>query len=249
MRALTPVLLSVSALVIAVGCGSSSPEPADPVDPAASTTGGETPEPMVLRTTTPVPVPQPAVAREELPQPLQDLWTRTEEIVAEGPPEPPAEGTTEALQAWATDPFLPWVDHRRTGIEAAEPFVDAIGDDPIMRSVAAALFGYMYEDTAAGIRGAPVPEEIATDEELLGVYVETLDEALHPFAERALQSYAYCATTLANLGESPWVPWAAYCLERGQDVGTVFELGAHAEDGEGAGEGEAAPDSGADDAT
>jgi hypothetical protein len=89
----------------------------------------------------------------------------------------------------------------------------------------------MYEDTAAGIRGAPIPEDIATDEELLDIYVRTLDEALRPFAQRALESYVYCATTVASLGESldPWIPnwspWAAYCLERGRDVADVFELG------------------------
>ena len=39
------------------------------------------------------------------------------------------------------------------------------------------------------------------------------------------ESYAYCATILAQLGDSPWIEWARYCLERGRDVGTVFELG------------------------
>ncbi len=228
MRTAITILTSLP-LVLSSACGSASPEPAEPAQPTpaptATTSGDEEPEPMVLRTTTPVPVPQPAVAREQLAEPLQDLWTRTEEIVAGRPPEPPTEGTTEALSAWAEDPFMPWVDGRRTAIEEAESFVEAIGDDPVQRSVAAALFGYMYEDTAAGIRGAPVPEEIASDPELLEIYVQTLDEALHPFAQRALESYAYCATTLANLGESPWITWASYCLERGQDVGTVFELG------------------------
>jgi hypothetical protein len=207
------------------GCGGApEPEP-EPVEPAPTTTGGETTEPLVLRTTTPVPVPQPAVAREELPEPLQNLWTRTEEVVADGPPEPPLEGTSEALAAWAEDPFIPWVESRRDAIQGAEPFVEALGEDAVARSVAAALFGYMYEDTAAGIRGAPVPEDIANDQELLGVYVETLDTSLQPFAQRALESYAYCATILAQLGDSPWVEWARYCIERGRDVATVFELG------------------------
>jgi len=230
MRKRTLALCPVLVVLLASACGSSAPETAEPVEPAPETAGGETAEPVVLRTTTPVPVPQPAVAREELADALQQLWTRAEEIVAEGPPEPPTEGTTEALAAWADDPFLPWVNGRREAIEGAEPFVEAIGEDPVQRSVAAALFGYMYEDTAAGIRGAPVPAEIASDPELLDVYVQTLDEQLHPFAQRALESYAYCATTLANLGETPWVGWASYCLERGRDVGTVFELGAAAEE-------------------
>jgi hypothetical protein len=232
MRIRTLTLWPVVAIALTSACGGSAPEPAEPVETAPETSGAESPEPVVLRTTTPVPVPQPAVAREELAQPLQDLWSQTEEIVAVRPPEPPTEGTTEALSAWASDPFMPWVDTRRTSIQEVEPFVEAIGDDPVERSVAAALFGYLYEDTAAGIRGAPVPEEIAGDPELLEIYVQTLDEALHPFAQRALESYAYCATTLAGLGETPWISWASYCLERGRDVGEVFELGASAEEEE-----------------
>jgi hypothetical protein len=231
MRIRTLTLWPVLAIALTSACGGSSPEPAEPVETPPETSGAENPEPVVLRTTTPVPVPQPAVAREELADPLQQLWTRTEEIVAARPPEPPTEGTTEALEAWANDPFMPWVDGRRQSIEEVEPFVEAIGDDPVQRSVAAALFGYMYEDTAAGIRGAPVPEDIAGDPELLEIYVQTLDEALHPFAQRALESYAYCATTLAGLGETPWISWASYCLDRGRDVGEVFELGAAAEEG------------------
>ena len=59
----------------------------------------EPPPPMVLRTTTPVPVPQPAVQREALSETLQTMWTRVEEIVAMRPPEPPAESTLEAIEA------------------------------------------------------------------------------------------------------------------------------------------------------
>ncbi len=218
----------VLACATAVACGG-APEPVDDGD-GDLTSGGEQPPAetrmvQVFRTTTPVPVPQPATPREELAEPLQQLWTRTEEIVAIRPPEPPTEATEEAIRGWAEGTFAGWVGERQDAVQGVEGLVDAIGADPIQRSVAAALFGYMYEDTAAGIRGAPIPVEIAEDEELLGVYVESLNPALRPFAVRAVESYAYCATTIAGLGEqSPWLSWGAYCLEHGRDVAMVYEL-------------------------
>ncbi len=176
------------------------------------------------------PVPQPAVPREALSEALQNVWTRTEEIVADRPPEPPAEATEEAIAAWANDPFAPWVERRRLAIEALEPLVAEIGETSVERPLAGAFFGYMYEDTAAGIRGAPVPDDLAHDAELLDIYVHTLDEALRPFAQRALESYAYCATVLARQPDETWLEWARYCLERGRDVGEVFHFTAGSAD-------------------
>lgn len=244
---LAPALASLLALVLAA-CGGAAPSAAPPsVEPAAESAGGEAPaEPMVLRTTTPIPVPQPAIPREDLHEALQGIWTATEEAVSQRPPEPPAATNEALLETWAAESFAPWVNARRTRIQEMEPAVAILGDDPVALSVAAALFGYAYEDTAAGIRGAPVPEAIAADAELLEIYVATLDEALRPFAQRALESYAYCAITLARLAQTPvspgpsagpandvsemqgtpWISWAAYCLDRGRDVADVFELGA-----------------------
>jgi hypothetical protein len=226
------ILLVSVPLLLAMACGGSASRAPEEPESAPVASGGESEPaaPIVLRTTTPVPVPQPAVPRESLSEPLQQLWTRTEEIVADRPPEPPAEASEEAITAWAADPFAPWVERRRRAIEETEPLVAAIGEDPIERPLSAAFFGYMYEDTAAGIRGAPVPEALAHDAELLDVYVQTLDGALRPFAQRALESYAYCATVLARQGgESPWVEWTRYCLERGHEVGEVFGLGGDTE--------------------
>jgi hypothetical protein len=207
-----------------LACGGGTTTTEEPTGGGSASAGGETEPPPALRTTTPVPVPQPAITREELSRPVQQIWTSTEEIVANRPPDPPLVATDEAIEAWSRDPFLPWVESRRTAIQAIEPLVDQIGDD-IERAVAGGLFGYIYEDTAAGIRGAPIPEAIAMDSELLAIYAETLDEALRPFAQRALESYAYCATTFARLEQEAWYGWGAYCLERGREVADVFRLG------------------------
>jgi len=240
-----------------MACGGATPAAAPtPVEPAAESAGGEAPaEPLLLRTTTPIPVPQPAIAREDLIAPLQGIWTETEEIVAQRPPEPPTATDEASIEAWATESFAPWVDARRGQIQEMEPVLATIEQDPLSLAVSAALFGYAYEDTAAGIRGAPVPASIATDPELLEIYVATLDEALHPFAQRALESYVFCATTIAGLAQEPlhpgpsagpatreevrpetvggpWISWAAYCLDRGRDVADVFELGPEIPEGD-----------------
>jgi hypothetical protein len=218
----------IAGLSFLVACGGGA-EPVTEAPPAA-TTGGEVTEappeePVVMRTTTPVPVPQPAVARDDLGEPLQLLWDRTERAVAVRPPEPPSEGTLEAVEAWAAGPFVEWMAARRAAIAEAEDDVAFLVEaQPYERAVAAALFGYMYEDTAAGVRGAPVPVDVAADPELLEVYVQTLDEALMPYAQSSAEAYASCATTLAALRDPAWNEWGAYCVDRGREVIEVFGL-------------------------
>ncbi len=220
-------LLGLLFLLGACG-GASASEPA-PVATAA-TAGGDavTPapaEPIVMRTTTPVPVPQPAVAREELGAPLQRLWERTEVAVEVRPPNPPAEGTREALEAWAGGPFLEWMRARREAVAEAEGDAGFLAEaPPYERAVAAALFAYMYEDTAASMRGAPVPGEVAADAELLEAYVQTLNEALLPYAQSSAEAYATCAATLAEHGDPAWAEWFRYCADRGRELVEVYEL-------------------------
>lgn len=241
-------LLSTLMLSVSVGCASTeegrpTTAPAEVEPTAGATAGGEQepPEPS-LRATTPVPVPQPAVPREELGSELQQVWEAVETAVAIRPPEPPTDSGEEALQAWAEGPFLSWLNERRRAMAEANARVSAMSEaSPHERGVAAGLLGYMYEDMASGIRGAPVPDAVASDPELLQVYVEALNGALAPYATLSAQAYLVCAQGLVSLGEqSPWFPWAAYCDERGAEVVEVFRLPVEDDsegDGEGAGAG------------
>jgi hypothetical protein len=220
-------LLLTTALLTA--CGST---PSDPPDRDTSgTSGGEdvaTVE-IPLRVTTPVPVPQPAVAREELSDALQQLWTQVEETVSMRPPDGPAEASQEAVQEWADGPFTTWIRERRRSMAGALSTSEDVPEDPPHeRAVASALMGYALEDFAADVRGSPVPDDIARDPELLGIYIESLREVLRPLAIEAVVSYAYCQRRLAGLGdESPWLPWRAYCVQRGREMIEVFELQPH----------------------
>lgn len=231
------VVMCIGAGAVMGGCASPGAEETPSVPPSEATAGGETatedpeataevePEPVLVGTT-PVPVPQPATPREELSREVQRLWTSVEDAVALRPPEPPDDSEMEAIEAWSAGPFVDWVKQRREHMAAANRHMSALGDhEPHERGMAAGLLGYMYEDMASAFRGAPVPEPIAADPELLAVYVQALHEALRPYARFSAQAYLVCAQTLVRLGEdSPWFPWAEYCDNRGAEVIDVFEV-------------------------
>jgi hypothetical protein len=206
-----------------IGCGGGT---AQQDQTQAQTSGGEEETPPPMRTTTPVPVPQPAVPRERLSRTLQHLWTQIEETVAIRPPEPPAEASSEAVEAWAQGPFTQWIQQRRQAMQEAETTGRNIRENPTYeRAVAAALLGFGLEDFVADARGAPVPDTIAHDPEQLRAYVDNLQSVLRPLALEAVAHYVSCRERLEPLGDdSEWLPWRAYCVQRGQDMIDTYQL-------------------------
>lgn len=228
------LIAAMSATWIALaGCAASTPTTPPPTDEASS--GGETPSTtaegqIVMRATTPIAVPQPAIPRERLRSEIQRIWEDVELAVALAPPLPPQESSSSAIESWASEALLPWGNEKRQAIEKAESHATTIaqwsGEE---QGLVAGLFGYLYEDMASGLRGAPVPNEIATDPELLQIYIDTIQELLGPYALESAKAYAVCAQELLALGDSPWSEWAEYCALRAQDVATVYELTASPE--------------------
>lgn len=240
-------------LAMALLCGAcSKSSDTDTESNVETTSGGEEDArpPMVLRTTTPVPVPTPEVARESMSDPMQRLWTGVEEVVAIRPPDPPDTGTTDALNEWARGPFREWVSNRTQASRDVERIAEEVRRNGIPHEdiVGGALFGYMYEDMAAGARGAPVPNEVADDPELLQIYTDALTQSIQPIASRSFAAYLHCATTFARInGQAPendtqpasdaesesesdeteplpWAEWGAYCYARAREVDEVYEL-------------------------
>ena len=227
------ILLSFALLV---ACSTASTDTEDTT--TETTAGGEedVSPPMTLRTTTPVPVPAPEVAREEMSEPMQRLWTGVEEVVAIRPPDPPAQGNTEALNEWARGPFREWVSNRTEASRAVESVAEEVRTNgvPFEDIVGGALFGYMYEDMAAGARGAPVPNEIADDPELLQIYTDALTESIQPIASRSFAAYLHCATTFARInGAEP--------AAEAPEAEATEAPAAEAAEGEAEGEAEAEP--------
>ncbi|MBC7172584.1 MAG: hypothetical protein H5U40_09170 [Polyangiaceae bacterium] len=92
------------------------------------------------------------------------------------------------------------------------------------RAMGAGLFGYLYEDAVSSIRGAPIPEAVAADPELLAIYSERLNAALLPYARLSAQAYYGCVLLFREVEDERWGEWPAYCDERGSEVVDVFDL-------------------------
>jgi hypothetical protein len=187
--------------------------------------GRQTPDGSGKPVVSPIPVPQPVYPREELSLDLQELWNRVEEAVAVRPPEPPDGASQEVIEEWAEGPFREWLLRRQKATDRALGATQALRTHPLFeRGIGTALFGYMYEDMAGSIRGAPVPETIARDKELLEIYTGALTEHLTPFAELSARAYYGCLALFLKLNDPAWGEWAHYCDERGAEVVDTFDL-------------------------
>ena len=187
--------------------------------------GRQTPDGQQEVVVSPIPVPQPVYPRAELSNDLQELWSRVEEAVAVRPPQPPDGATAEVIETWAEGAFRDWLLQRQAATDRALAATHALRTHPLFeRGIGTALFGYMYEDMAGSIRGAPVPENIAKDKELLEIYTGALTEHLTPFAELSAKAYYACMALFIKLDDPQWGEWAYYCDERGAEVVDTFKL-------------------------
>ena len=187
--------------------------------------GRQTPDGQQEVVVSPIPVPQPVYPRAELSNDLQELWSRVEEAVAVRPPQPPDGGSAEVIESWAEGAFRDWLLQRQAATDRALAATHALRTHPLFeRGVGTALFGYMYEDMASSIRGAPVPENIAQDKELLEIYTGALTEHLTPFAELSAKAYYACMALFIKLDDPQWGEWAYYCDQRGSEVVDTFNL-------------------------
>ncbi len=213
------------ACLFAAGCAGSAEGSTSPA--VDDTAGGETTtaELPPMRATTPIPVPQPGRPREALSAELQAVWERVELAVAVAPPEPPTGSTEAEIRAWAEGPFREWLDRRIAATNHALEAMRSMREAPVEeRAMGAALFGYLYEDAVSSIRGAPVPDAVAADPELLAIYSEKLNGALLPYARMAAQAYYGCVVLFREVEDPAWSEWPAYCDDRGAEVVEVFGL-------------------------
>jgi len=189
------------------------------------TSGGEvaTAETHPIRTTTPIPFPRPAIAREQMSPELQRVWELVEVAVAIRPPEPPSDASVDGVTAWAQGPFSEWLGQRAQAAGEIQEAIIPLEEAPAHeRGVAAGLLGYLYETTVADVRGAPIPDSIASDPELLGVYDRSMNDALLPTARISVQAYRFCGAAFEEANSEQWGEWSTYCSDRAADVGEVF---------------------------
>lgn len=198
-------------------------------------------------------MPLPPARRVDLTVALQALWGAVEEVVAQRPPSAPERRSREAVERWANGAFAIWLDERKRSIDAvnlqAQPLIEAhAGLKPEQahaeQGMAAALLGYLYEDTASALRGAPIEETVAKDKALLAAYETKLLELVQPLVTDAARAYKVCverfrpyiavarsatpdaerAPDTERVADPVLAEWAYYCDQRGREVIEVYNL-------------------------
>lgn len=168
-------------------------------------------------------VPLPGVPRGELRVELQQLWTAVEQAAAITAPEPPAASSDDAIAQWVAGPFTAWIRQRVEATRAADEIAVHLTDLTMTeRGLATALIAFAFEDMAASARGAPVPDWIAADPELVRVYAETIDRALVPVAQFSAIGYEGCSRAFQQANDVAWNEWAPFCSGHLEDLREVF---------------------------
>lgn len=80
--------------------------------------------------------------------------------------------------------------------------------------VAAVLAGWLYDDFAAALARAPVPEDIVAADEHLRSYVDGLMAAMRPLLETALERFEQAVAALQGAGPGWWQPWLDHARAR-----------------------------------
>lgn len=221
------LLLAIAAISL-VAC-SSSEGSTTPSGDESTTSGDEsTPDgsasnppassgPVVLA------VPIPGVARGSLRAPLQDLWTRIEVAAAITPPDPPNATDEAGIAEWIAGPYTDWVRRRYSATQEAFAVANGLTDlSDVERGFAVTLVAYAYEDMAASVRGIAVPESIASNAHLVGVFAEAIDRALLPIAQQAAVGYDGCVRLFETAADPAWSEWAPFCGQHLEDLREVF---------------------------
>jgi tetratricopeptide (TPR) repeat protein len=98
---------------------------------------------------------------------------------------------------WAEQELRPWMERKHAALRVAEAEYDRVHPlgIPRWRIASASRLGDMVLGIVESVRNAPVPEEIARDEELLAIYWEELDRAAAPYEQMAITRYENCLET------------------------------------------------------
>jgi len=168
-------------------------------------------------------IPLPGIGRGSLRPPLQELWTRVEVAVAITPPDAPSVATEAAIAEWIAGPYTEWVRRRHAATQQAFAVTNGLTDlSDVERGFAVALVAYAYEDMAASVRGIAVPDSIASDGHLVGIFAEAIDRALLPIAEQAAVGYDGCLHLFDAAADPTWREWGPYCGQHLEDLREVF---------------------------
>lgn len=118
----------------------------------------------------------------------------------------------ERVTQWSQREFAPWLERKRAALTAAEAEYNKIAElrvpiqganvtleSPPWQIAAAARIGEMYRSFVDEFRDAPIPTEIENDDELYGIYVDSLDQASEPLKVQAIEKFTFCIRTATNV--------------------------------------------------
>lgn len=134
---------------------------------------------------------------------------RLASLASESPLVPlPAQPSRADVQAWAQEELVPWVQLRSDIIADCRVEMRAMrGGDENEHIVAAALLGYLYEDTAMQLHGVRLPTPGNPRADVRAAPEERIEVLL----EYARRSFERCL--LAGLGDLEVLTYRQYCEE------------------------------------
>ena len=112
---------------------------------------------------------------------------------------------------WVETDFTPWITQKLAAAQAAEAEYNKTAELQVQvtaevtyqnapwQIAAASRIGQMYISIIDQTMDAPVPEEIARDDELYDIYVGSFDQQTQPIRELAMQKFQFCLTTATNV--------------------------------------------------
>ncbi len=96
---------------------------------------------------------------------------------------PPYRGqrVLSSVLRWSSAELGPWLERRFAALRTAEAAYAEVAPFgvPAWEIAAAARVGEMYRSIVDDVRAAPIPDDIANDDELYGIYVGTLERVLN----------------------------------------------------------------------
>jgi hypothetical protein len=149
---------------------------------------------------------------------LLDGWIASARVSADHPAPLGHARTLDELQRWAEGDFAGWLVARREALTSAERALRAVteaGRPAHEQAVAAALAGRLYDEYAHDLlRVVPVVDDLAEDDELLGIFAAATWDAAGPLLRTARERYAACAERLEGAPEGWWIAWRDSCRDR-----------------------------------
>jgi tetratricopeptide (TPR) repeat protein len=107
----------------------------------------------------------------------------------------------DAFEKWMEKDFVNWMKAKEAALTTAREGYEKISEleVPQWDIAAAARVGEMYRQFVDDFRDAPVPPVLQSDDELVDIYYQSLDEHSKPWVDKAKDAYEFCLITATRV--------------------------------------------------